>query len=233
MADTYILPNKQLAAALLSPVRTVMTVFLSLVILLLMFWCVCVTMYYGSWNRDIAPLRELFNAALLSISPGEPMGHVAPLAEQLTGRLHQTLFVSTGVEAMQHTPPSRPTDFNRALDFVAERITPAFHVVIAATQVFGVRLAILLGMLPLVALIYAVARIDGHAERLIRRACAGRESASLYHRAKYMQYGLLGMLLIALLCLPIALNPSISMLVFVIALAVLARVQGAYYKKYL
>ncbi|MGB5103857.1 MAG: DUF4400 domain-containing protein [Steroidobacteraceae bacterium] len=55
------------------------------------------------------------------------------------------------------------------------------------TQLLGVRAAILARFAPLLLLLYAVGAADGFTQRAIRRACGGRESASLYHRAKYLQ----------------------------------------------
>ena len=55
------------------------------------------------------------------------------------------------------------------------------------------RFAILLRFLPLLLLLYAAGTADGLAERAIRRSCGGRESASLYHRAKYLQMAVLAL----------------------------------------
>ena len=53
------------------------------------------------------------------------------------------------------------------------------------TQLLGLRAGILVRFLPLLALLYAVGAAEGLSQRAIRRAQAARESASLYHRAKY------------------------------------------------
>ena len=55
---------------------------------------------------------------------------------------------------------------------------------------------------PLLLLLYAVGAADGFTQRAIRRACGGRESASLYHRAKYLQLAVLGLGAVALLMWP-------------------------------
>jgi hypothetical protein len=49
------------------------------------------------------------------------------------------------------------------------------------TQLLGVRAAILTRYLPMLALLYLVGVVDGLGQRAIRRACGGRESASVYH----------------------------------------------------
>lgn len=228
--DTYVMPNKQLAAALLAPLRNALTVVLIFGVLLLAFWFVCLSLYFGSWGRDEAHLLALFRDALGDFAPGEPLAHVAGVAKFITDLLHRVLFVATGMDGVH--PANSGGQLDKVVGSLMSQLGPSLRVVIVSTQVFGLRMASLAGMLPLVLLGYVVAHVDGNCERAIRRACAGRESANLYHRAKYMQYGLLGALLMATLCLPMHLDPVITMLLFVCAVTVLARVQWTYYKKY-
>jgi hypothetical protein len=75
----------------------------------------------------------------------------------------------------------------------------AIETAMVGTQLLGVRFAILMRFLPLLLLLYAVGTVDGLTERAIRRSCGGRESASLYHRAKYLQMAVLGLGGVALL----------------------------------
>src|SRR5689334_22964059 len=100
MSDTILLPNRQLAAAMLSPVRLVLTFVVGVMTLLLAFWAVCLWLYFSSWNRDTAALSALFDAALSDIAPGRPLAHMGRVAQELTQWLHQTLFVATGLESM-------------------------------------------------------------------------------------------------------------------------------------
>lgn len=231
---TYILPNQEVSAAVLAPVRWVVTVALAVAMTLVVFWGLCLALYFSAWQQDTAPLMKMFHEALGDINPGQPLAHVAGIAQRMTVWLHQTLFVATGIESMPQATAavSNVVPFSQAIDGLLARAAPSFHVVIAATQVFGLRLATLLGMLPLAVLAYVVAHVDGNAQRAIRRACAGRESATLYHRMKYLQFALFGALLISTLCLPVHVDPLISMIAFAIATALLTRTQITYYKKY-
>ena len=97
----------------------------------------------------------------------------------------------------------------------------------------GVRFATLLRFLPLLLLWYAVGTVDGLTERAIRRSCGGRESASLYHRAKYFQMVVLGRGGVTLLVWPgsVAWEPCGGLIVVVTG--GLARMQWAFYKKHL
>jgi hypothetical protein len=69
----------------------------------------------------------------------------------------------------------------------------AIEAAMVGTQLLGVRYATFLRFLPLLLLLYAVGTADGLTERAIRSSCGGRESASLYHRAKYLQMAVLGL----------------------------------------
>jgi len=69
----------------------------------------------------------------------------------------------------------------------------AIKAAMVGTQLLGVCFAMLVRLLPLLLLLYAVGTVDGLAERVIRKFCGGRKSASLYHRAKYPQLAVLGL----------------------------------------
>ena len=88
----------------------------------------------------------------------------------------------------------------RSTTYLANR--EAIEVAMLGTQLLGVRVATLTLMLPLLVLIYVVAAADGLTQRAIRRASAGRESASLYHRAKHLQVVVAGTATLALLVWP-------------------------------
>ena len=107
------------------------------------------------------------------------------------------------------------------------------RVAMVGTQLFGVRLATLLMPVPFVAMAYAVSLADGLTQRAIRRASGGRESANLYHRAKNLQVVLLTTTAAVSLLLPVAIDPRSIWLPGAMLVAILARIQWAYYKKHL
>ena len=86
---------------------------------------------------------------------------------------------------------------------------------------------------PLLLLLYAVGTADGLTERAIRRSSGGRESASLYHRAKYLQMVVLGLGGLALLVWPGPVAWELCAGMIVSATGGLARMQWAFYKKHL
>lgn len=107
------------------------------------------------------------------------------------------------------------------------------YVLMDATKIFGIRFSVFITALPLFFLAYAVGSADGLVQRYIRRAGAGRESSSLYHRAKYFQMGGAAFLGLIYVCLPIAIDPRWIMLPAAAVLALLSRIQWTYFKKYL
>lgn len=95
------------------------------------------------------------------------------------------------------------------------------------------RLICLAALLPLLAGAYLLGFIDGLVARAIRIAGAGRESASLYHRDKWLLAVVGAAAPACYLALPIAL-PLAQVAPFAgLGVLLLARLQWKYYKKYL
>jgi integrating conjugative element membrane protein (TIGR03747 family) len=100
-------------------------------------------------------------------------------------------------------------------------------------QIFGVRLAILMGAAPLFLLVWTLGLVDGLTQRHIRRACAGRESSSMYHRAKFFQFAGLATGAMVYLMWPASIRPEWIVLPLALLTGLLSRVQWTYLKKYL
>jgi len=96
-----------------------------------------------------------------------------------------------------------------------------------------VRTATYLCALPLLGLGALLGATDGLVARAKRKACAGHESASIYHRAK------LGVSFVAILgyvtylALPEVSQPLMILIPLAGCLTILVRLQCAFYKKYL
>jgi integrating conjugative element membrane protein (TIGR03747 family) len=115
--------------------------------------------------------------------------------------------------------------------YVANR--EAIEVAMMGTQLLGVRLATLAMIGPILSMVYIVAATDGLTQRAIRRACGGRESGSLYHRAKHLQVALIVMAVLTGLLWPLVTEIRWIGMPLTAALGVLSRLQWAYYKKHL
>lgn len=104
---------------------------------------------------------------------------------------------------------------------------------VVANYTLATRTAMFLAMLPLLALTTAIGLTDGLMARARRRANAGRESASLYHRAKLGSTGLLITSYLAFLAVPSLTQPVWVLVPVAVGVGGLVRVQGGYFKKYL
>lgn len=119
--------------------------------------------------------------------------------------------------------------------FVADQLaagSEALGLLAASTQIFGVRTALYLASLPLMALLASVAFADGFVARARRKASAGRESASLYHRAKLAVSFVTILGYAACVGAPSMTQPSRLLLPIVLLVTLALRLQVAYYKKY-
>lgn len=101
------------------------------------------------------------------------------------------------------------------------------------TQLFGIRLAVLAMSVPMLLVAYGVAFADGLTQRAIRRSGGGRESGGLYHRAKYLQIGTIAFFIAGALLTPASLDTRWFWIPVSLAVAILARLQWTYCKKYL
>ena len=147
--------------------------------------------------------------------------------------LYALIFEATGLHAMgqRFADPAHAS----IPDTVVRRAWVAQHEVVAiamlATQLVGVRIAILLHLTPWLAMMAAIGVIDGLARRGVRRDRGGAESASLYHRAKYAQVTFLGLGAALLLVWPLPVDWTRVSAIAGAALAWLTSAQWGYYKK--
>ena len=98
---------------------------------------------------------------------------------------------------------------------------------------FAVRSAAYLAMAPALLLACGLGLADGLVLRARRKANAGRESSSLYHRAKLGFTLVLITGYLAFLVWPDMPHPATPLVGTAIAGSLLLRLQAAYYKKYL
>ncbi len=154
--------------------------------------------------------------------------------QQAANLLYALLFRATGLHEMavrfaEGTALSMPDTIVRNTYLVYVEVVQEAMV---GTQLFGVRLAMLGMAVPLLLLLYAVAMADGLTERAIRRTSGGRESASLYHRAKHLQVMVLAISCTVALIAPVSIDVVWLSAAAGLTVAGLARVQWAYYKKH-
>lgn len=107
------------------------------------------------------------------------------------------------------------------------------EMLLTGTYIFATRTAMYICALPLLLLAAAVGLADGLVARAQRKASAGRESASIYHRAKLALTFVPIMGYLMFLGLPTMAEPSLVLAPLALVVGGLLRVQCAFYKKYL
>jgi integrating conjugative element membrane protein (TIGR03747 family) len=225
-----------LASLLLSPLKLVFSLTLGLVVLLLCVWIIDWLFVFKFWPQGIERLREHLAHDLASgITLSAEQGGSASAITAPANALYAIVFEASGIHDMgtqfaDGGSLSIPDTIVRR-GYVSHR--EEIETAMLGTQLLGVRVAILARFAPLLLLLYAVGAADGLAQRAIRRACGGRESASLYHRAKYLQMAALGLGGLALLIWPAPVQWQLCVSLCALLTCGLASVQWAYYKKHL
>ena len=184
------------AGALLAPLKIGFVLILGLVGIVVVAWIVDWVFVFKVWPEGVGRLKGILAADLArGIKLAEWQGGVPGAVTGAANFLYGLVFGMTGIHDMglrfaQGAALSIPDTIVRN-SYLAN--IDAIEVAMIGTQLLGVRLATLGMMAPLLMLVYLVAAADGLTQRAIRRACGGRESASIYHRAKHLQVMLLAM----------------------------------------
>lgn len=160
----------------------------------------------------------------------------ARFARKMGETLQEWLYRKSGIEAgliWLAKPPENPGRLRRAL---ASAIHVAADYVLAAmivSQVFAVRLAILVLALPAFAILGTVALADGLATRDLRRWGGGRESSFVYHWAKRTVTPAFAAPWIIYLSVPFSIHPNWVVMPFAVLFAIAIGVVTRSFKKYL
>jgi len=225
-----------LAGVLLSPLKLAFALGMGLVGILLVAWSIDWVFVSRIWPDGLDRLRsmladDLGHGIMLAARQGRGAGEITGPANFL----YWVVFEATGIHDMglrfsDGAALSIPDTVVRR-SYLSNR--EAIETAMVATQLLGVRFAMLLRFLPLLLLLYVVGTVDGMTERAIRRSCGGRESASLYHRAKYLQLTVLGLGGVGSLVWPKPVTWELFAGVIVVGTGCLARQQWAFYKKHM
>lgn len=224
------------AEALLAPLKLGFLLILGLLGIVVVAWIVDWTFVFKVWPEGVGRLKGILAADLArGIELAEWQGGAPNAVTGTANFLYWLVFGVTGIHDMglrfaQGAALSIPDTIVRN-SYLANR--DAIEVAMIGTQLLGVRLATLGMMVPLPLLIYLVAAADGLTQRAIRRVCGGRESASLYHRAKHLQVILLALGGVVTLLQPVSIDPCLIWVPGVLLAGLLARLQWACYKKHL
>ncbi len=224
------------AGALLAPLKLGFVLLLGLLGVVVVAWIVDWTFVFNVWPEGVERLKGILAADLArGLESAELQVGVPRAVTGAANFMYGLVFGVTGIHDMglrfaEGVALSIPDTIVR--NTYLSNID-AIEVAMIGTQLLGVRLATLGMMVPLLVLVYLIAAADGLTQRAIRRACGGRESASLYHRAKHLQVMLLAMGGALTLILPVSIDPRLIWMPGALLMGILARLQWACYKKHL
>ena len=229
--------NEQgIAGALLAPFKWICVSVLLVLGLILAAWIVDWIFVFTVWPEGLAKLQSILDQDLARTTRIGCWYHDLPeFAAATANFLYASIFQLTGI----HDVGARFADA-AALSIPDTIVRNAYianleaiRVAMVGTQLVGVRVALLIMAIPLLALVYALGLADGLVQRAIRRAGGGHESAGLYPRAKYLQVALTAIALLVALLWPASMDVRWIGVALTPAWGILARLQWAYYKKHL
>lgn len=181
-------------------------------------------------TAEIGFLQADFGKSLISEDP-------ARFTRTLADRAYYGLFEVTRIADFIAWVGNPSTANESALRLrLHTAFQPVAKYVLAAmqvTQVFSVRLAVLLLAMPVFVMFSLVAIVDGLVKRDLRRWGGGRESSFVYHWAKRSALPLLVLTWVTYLSLPFSLHPSFVILPFAALFALGVAVTASRFKKYL
>ncbi len=228
-------PKERTAAdAVFAPFRVAWQLCMSIIVI----WLVSVAIHIG-WVRwyQLEPAAHM--EALIGYYVDQSQGQNT-YVETIADRAYWLVFEATAAQRLLAKPIAAATGQPEPNIGLATRrsVWAAFRpdLVVAgyATVLFGVKLGLISIATALFAILMFAAGVDGIAQRAIRRACGGHESASLYHRAKLFGWRLLPPFAAGLFfCTPVSFDPAWIFMPTAILSALLVRLQTTYYKKHL
>jgi integrating conjugative element membrane protein (TIGR03747 family) len=181
-------------------------------------------------SREIGYLDTDFRRSVITSDP-------ARFAKRVADNTYHYLFEVTRLVDFIHwvTPPPLLGETGLR-PMLHEYYRPSAEFVIAMmqiTQLFSVRLAILILAMPVFLLFSLLALVDGLVQRDLRRWGGGRESSFVYHYAKKAALPLVVLAWVTYLALPFSLHPTFVVLPFAMLFALSVAVTASTFKKYL
>ena len=221
-------------AALMRPLRLAIWVGGIFLGLLVAAWVVNALFVFHVWPDGIGHLREVLiqdveHLGVLAAQQGWTEG----FASRMANAVYRMVFEWSGIHGMgvrfaDGEALSVPDSVARGFYI---RHAEAIEIAMVGTQVFGVRLVSVVIAVPPLILMYAVGAVQGVVDRCIRTAGGGRESASLYHRAKHGQVVLLATAMLTTFLMPGVVDVRIGLVILGAATTAGAWLQWSFYKK--
>ncbi len=160
---------------------------------------------------------------------------VVMLSEALQG-VNQT-FEQLGLYPLMRRLSLPPDDtdsrFIGRLKLLYQDAEDYFRAAVYVTQLFCVRVVIILLSFPIFVLVGIGAMLDGLVQRDLRKFGGGNESAWLYHKVKRSLNHVIVMTLLAYLSFPISIHPNLIFIPAALLFGVLLFITTSRFKKYI
>lgn len=168
-----------------------------------------------------------------SIVTSDPARFAKKVADGTFHYLFEVTRVVTFIHWVSMPPRTDETGLRPTLHKLYRPVAEYTIAAMQVTQVFSVRLAILMLATPVFLLFSLAALVDGLVRRDLRRWGGGRESSFVYHYAKKAAMPLLVLTWVVYLSLPFSLHPTFVILPFATLFALAVLVTAGTFKKYL
>lgn len=176
---------------------------------------------------EIEYLNQDFRRSILTSSP-------AQFARDVADTGYYYLFEWTGLIRFFQWAASEPqSTLHHYAHVIVTGTWEYILAMIAVTQVFSVRLAILILATPVIALALIAGMTDGLVQRDLRRWGGGRESSFLYHHAKKVILPAILSAWVVYLAMPFSVHPSFIIVPFTLMAGIAMAVTASTFKKYL
>ena len=177
---------------------------------------------------EIEYLNDDFRKSIVTSSP-------AQFARDMADTSYYYLFEWTGlIHFFQWAANTSPqTRLHQYAHDIAASLWEYILAMIAVTQVFAVRLSILILATPVILLALIAGFTDGLVQRDLRRWGGGRESSFLYHHAKKVILPAILSAWVIYLAIPFSVHPSLIIVPFTLMAGIAMAVTSSTFKKYL
>jgi integrating conjugative element membrane protein (TIGR03747 family) len=162
----------------------------------------------------------------------------ASFATRFADHFYQWCYQKTGIESgilwlAQPVSPEKESGFRHRIKNAYLKASDYILAAMTITQVFAVRLAVLILAFPAFILLSLLGLVDGLVQRDIRLWCGGRESSFIYHWAKKFVLPSLILPWIIYLAMPFSVHPNLVVLPFAVLFSLSIAVMASTFKKYL
>ena len=176
-----------------------------------------------------AEINHLAGDYQRSLITDDPAAYAAAITEAEYTWLWEKTHAIDLVRWMSEAPPPQSGAIRKGVYKLSEFGVATVNI----TQVFTIRVAILSLAMPVFLLFGIVGLTDGLVQRDIRKWGGGRESGYIFHWAtKFIGPAFL-MTWLVYLAVPISINPGWVVLPFALLFALMLRIAGTTFKKYL